>query len=67
MYGDNIIKAEKIYGGKGFIESLLKSDWFCPQCKSRMFTPYLFDRDGDLDGATDVCLKCENYFQIRML
>lgn len=64
---NNIRIAEKIYGLNGDIERLDSSEWFCPKCKSKLKTPVLFSNTGDFDGATDVCLKCKHYFQIRQI
>jgi hypothetical protein len=58
-------QAEEIYGRKGLIKKLHKSNWFCPGCKSQMYSPELKNHGDDLDGATEVCLKCKHYFQIR--
>lgn len=59
-----IEKVAKILDRTDF-EKITKSEWFCPQCKCRLWWPTFFNKYEDMDGGTDVCINCGGVFQIR--
>lgn len=66
MYGDKIITIGEKHGMNGQIKALRKSPWKCPICGKRMYYPELFDKKGDFDCGTDICMN-HGIFQIRQI